>query len=250
MADSLVGLPNSLKDQMEMDPIKNDRGLITTSGVIIALKYTDGIILATDHVVCYGSQFKFNDVPHTVELSPTCLFAATGELAHFQELTKTVSSCVRSEQCKSGGRDLTSAEIFTLIKRLLYQHRSKIQPLFMQAVIAGVDGDTSFLGVCDEYGTNWEDNIIATGIARYMRGLQLDQAVGKSKEEVIEAIRQVAIGVKARSIKGVGDWDIFDITKNGIKNIGVLDAQPRWAGFARESAADATDGWTRVESIP
>ena len=98
---------------------------ITTTNSIIAAKYNDGIILASDRVVSYGSCFKFNDVSHFVQLTPNVVIGCTGELADFQELVDILRSVLVEEECKNNGQPLEPSEISNYIKRLMYQRRSK-----------------------------------------------------------------------------------------------------------------------------
>ena len=51
---------------------------------------------------------------------------------------------------------------------MLYNRRSKFNPLWNQIVCAGCDGKTPFLGYVDMQGTTFKDDIVATGYGAYL----------------------------------------------------------------------------------
>ena len=234
---------------MDAEPVTHDKGMITTAGTMIGIKYSGGIILTSDRAVSYGSQYKFANVPHFLTLTPSCVIGCTGEMADFQELSKLLSATVRQFECESGGEAPTPSEIFTLAKRVLYQRRNKLDPLMMKIVVAGVNRDgSSFLAAADMYGTNWEDDVITTGMGLHMKGLQLDRAVNRSRDEVITAIKQVMTGLCARTIQGAGPWDVIDITSDGITELEPIRAEIRHDLEPVSPQVDA-DGWAPVEKV-
>ena len=190
------------------------------AGPIIAVKYDGGIVLASDMTVTYGKSIKFANLSHFIEITPTCVIGASGDVGDFQALTEIIESIVREEQCKSGCETLTPSEIYTFVKRYLYQRRTNMKPLVIKVVVAGINADgTSFLAAADLYGTAWEDDFICTGIAAHMKGLQLDRAVGRTRDEVVQAIAEVWRGLKVRYCLSSGDVEIVDVSRDGVKKL-------------------------------
>ena len=144
---------------------------------------------------------------------------ATGEYADFQELSDIVKSYVTQEECRRFGDVLSPSEVCTLVKRILYNRRTDFKPLFVKVVIAGVTKESSFLAVVDMYGTSWEDDYVTTGIAMHMKGLQLDQAVGKSRDEVIKGILDVWRALKVRYVLAVSEFEVLDVKSDGIASL-------------------------------
>ena len=205
---------------------------ITTTNSIIAAKYNDGIILASDRVVSYGSCFKFSDVSHFAQLTPNVVIGCTGELADFQELVDILKSVLVEEECKNNGQPLEPSEISNYIKRLMYQRRSKMNPFVMKCVLAGVDKNSNKLLTCtDLYGIQWADDTVATGYGAYMQGLQIPNVLKKenvSREDVINAIKDVMVGLMARHSTMIGPIEFVDVTKDGIKFLDPVEIQPNW----------------------
>lgn len=189
-------------------------------GPIVAVKYDGGIVLASDTNVTYGKSIKFANVTHFAELTPTCVLAASGDVGDFQQLLDIVTSMVREEQCKSGSDTLAPSEIYTYVKRFLYQRRTNMKPLVLVAVVAGINRDgTSFLACADLYGTAWEDDVVCTSIAAHMKGLQLDRAVNRSRDEVVRAIGDVWRALKVRYVLSSGEVEILDVSRDGIQRL-------------------------------
>jgi 20S proteasome subunit beta 7 len=50
----------------------------------------------------------------------------------------------------------------------MYNKRSKIDPLYNQVITAGFEDGKPFLGTVDLYGSNYTDNIIASGFGTHL----------------------------------------------------------------------------------
>ena len=49
----------------------------------MALKYKDGVMVAADTSITYGSMLKIKDARRIEKLTDECIFAASGEMADF-----------------------------------------------------------------------------------------------------------------------------------------------------------------------
>ena len=202
---------------------------ITTSGSIVAAKYDKGILLASDMSICYGSSFKFANVSHFVELTPTCVIGASGEFADFQELSDIIKSTILEEQCKHGGEYMSPSEIHTYIKRIMYHRRSKMKPLVMKIIVAGINPDkTTFLSCTDLYGASWEDDAISTGFAKYLQGIQIDSIAKGPKDAVYNGMKQVFTAVFARHALANGKVEFIDISTEKITRLEPVQIDPNW----------------------
>jgi 20S proteasome subunit beta 7 len=211
-------------------PIQEDPSVITGASSLIAVKYDNGVLLSADKMVTYGSSLFYGDFSHFSQISPNILLGCSGELSDFQELVKLLQRQVTAEECRTGGTGPTPAEVQNYIKRYLYQRRSKMNPLAVKCVLAGINRDgSSFLGVTDLYGTSWEDDIICTGIAAHLKGLQLDNAVGQDRDSVLRAVNEVWKGIYARSLVQNGPLEFYDVSATGIRQLAEVDVKVDWS---------------------
>nr|AIF54504.1 20S proteasome subunit beta 7 [Tritrichomonas foetus] len=211
---------------------KSVQNPITTTNSIIAAKYKDGILLASDRAVSYGSCFKFANVSHFAKLTPNIIIGGTGELADFQELVDVLRSIIVDEECKNNGESLTPSEVSNYIKRLMYERRSKMNPFVMRCILAGIDKDGSkLLTATDLYGTQWEDEYVASGYGAHMQGVQIPKALKSAdvtRDVVMDAIKEVFIGLTARHSTMSGPIEFVDVTANGIEFLDPIEIVPNW----------------------
>jgi 20S proteasome alpha/beta subunit len=202
---------------------------LTVAGAIIGVKYDGGIILASDTVITYGTALQFTHVSHFHQLTPTTVIGASGEVADFQELIDILQSYLREAECANHGRPLLASEVYNLIKRIMYTRRSRIDPLVMQVVVAGINADgSSLLAAVDLYGTFWEDDFVCGGMAAYLKGLQLDRAAGHGRDEVIAAIKQVWAGLARRSVGTNLTVEFIDVSPAGITRLEAVRLELPW----------------------
>lgn len=159
------------------EPTTHTTRPILTGTSIIAMKYKDGIILGADSIGSYGSMQRFSKLKRMTTLGDT-LIAADGDYSDFQYLEKYVKSIEIDEMCVGDGIKLSPDEIFHRFTRLMYQRRSKVNPLWNNLVIGGVDPQTNepFLASTDKLGTPFVCDYVATGF-----GLHFAQPVLESE---------------------------------------------------------------------
>ena len=156
----------------------------------------------------------------------------TGEYADFQELADTLREVIVEEECKNNGENLTPAEVSNFVKSLMYTRRSKINPYVMKCVIAGVDQESNKLLSCtDLYGIQWEDDFVTTGFAAHMIALQIPKALQQpdvTRDVMMNAMKEVFVGIVARHSTMMGPIEFVDVTKNGIEFLDPVEIVPNW----------------------
>jgi 20S proteasome subunit beta 7 len=223
-------IERSVSSSFMEDPATEAPSIITSSSSIIAVKYDKGILLASDQVVSYGAGFQSAHVSHFHKLTPTTIVGCTGELGDFQSLVRTIIGIIDEDETRSGGRVPTPSEIHTYIARLLYQRRTKLKPLVVRIVLAGISPDGSlFLATSDLRGVSWEDSIITTGLAGSIKGLQLPRAVGGSRDAVQAAMNDVWYGLYTRHLLQRGPLEYFDVSADGIQKLDDVTINLNWS---------------------
>lgn len=87
----------------------------------------------------------------------------SGDYADFQYVQDLVQQRVIEDQCIDDGFTMKPKALYSWLTGTLYHRRSQFDPLWNSFVIAGVDGDTPFLGLVDKLGTAFQDKMICTG---------------------------------------------------------------------------------------
>jgi len=103
--------------------------------------------------------FKVND---------TTVIASSGDIADFQYLHSLIKSKQNEEDIRGGGVTLRPDALHTWLTRVLYNRRSRFDPLWNTIIVGGMQEGRPFLGCVDYIGTAWTENAIATGIGAAM----------------------------------------------------------------------------------
>lgn len=141
-----------------------------TGGSVVAFKFKDGVIIACDTQGSYGTLAKFKQICRVYQPpNTTTLVAFDGELSDFQFIAShlqnsTDQDLFHSDSIVNGPQDTLMA-----MSRLLYQRRTKMQPLWNSLIVGGLDENQKpFLGTSDMIGTMYCEDIIATGMGAHM----------------------------------------------------------------------------------
>ena len=137
---------------------------------VMAIKYKDGVMLAADTSVSYGSMKKTKHTSRMAQLSDETAFACSGEMSDYQELLKIFKEKYESDVIEhDGALFYKPRDYYNFLSRLNYQRRMKSDPLWNGSIIGGVRKDNGevFLGMVDLYGTKLEGNFLLTGLASH-----------------------------------------------------------------------------------
>mmetsp|Transcript_48886 Transcript_48886/g.116202 ORF Transcript_48886/g.116202 Transcript_48886/m.116202 type:complete len:241 (+) Transcript_48886:121-843(+) len=151
------------------DPVKHTLQPIVTGASVLGVKYAGGVLLAADTLASYGSQARYKDMNRLKKVGKYSLMGASGEMSDFQYLGKQLDEedlqdFLHEDGCSKGPKEYAS-----YIGRVMYNRRSKMNPLYMQLIIAGKKGaEESMLGYVDHQGTTFEDNYVATGFGSHL----------------------------------------------------------------------------------
>jgi len=169
-------------------PLQHTTSPIVTGSTVIGIKYDGGIVLAADTLASYGSQARYKDFTRMKKVGNFCLLGASGEMSDFQYLGKTIDELDEEDWLAQDGCQLGPKQYASYIGRIMYNRRSKMNPLYNQLLIAGKKGNESLLAFVDHQGTYFEDNYIATGFGAYfaMPLLRDEWSPNMTKEKATE----------------------------------------------------------------
>eukprot|EP00741_Cyanophora_paradoxa_P004561 tig00000808_g4429.t1 len=148
--------------------IKHTQSPTVTGTSVIAIKYKDGVMLTADTLGSYGSLARYKGLQRMQPVGKYTVVGAGGEYSDFQEIIKMLNELIDEDFCSDDGVEKGAAEIHSYLGRVMYNRRSKINPLWNSLVVAGYRNGQSFLGVTDMLGTTYVDNFVATGYGNYL----------------------------------------------------------------------------------
>jgi 20S proteasome subunit beta 7 len=134
------------------------------------LKYAGGVLVAADTLAAYGSLARFENVSRmkAVGNGGDALLAAGGDYSDYQQMLKIIEKKATEEYAIDDGASLSPSALHHWLTTIMYQRRSKMDPLWNNIVVCGFRDDKAYLGNTDLYGTMFEDSFVATGLGAHM----------------------------------------------------------------------------------
>jgi 20S proteasome subunit beta 7 len=155
--------------QYAINPVEHTLSPIVTGSTVIGIKYDGGVMIAADTLASYGSQARYKDFTRMRKVGNFTLLGASGEMSDFQYMGKMIDELDMEDWLSQDGCMMGPKEYSSYIGRVMYNRRSKMNPLYNQFVIAGKKGSgESLLAFCDHQGTYFEENYVATGFGAYL----------------------------------------------------------------------------------
>ncbi|KAJ1529061.1 Proteasome subunit beta type-7, partial [Nowakowskiella sp. JEL0078] len=167
----------TLQSHAAFAPKSHTQQPIVTGTSVLGLVYKDGIMLAADNLASYGSLARFRDVERLISVGNYTIVGASGDISDFQYLKHTLDSVVTKEYSLDDGHELSPSNVYEYLSRLMYNRRSKMDPLWNSLAIGGFRDGEKFLGFVDLQGTTYKSSTVATGFGAYLATPILRKAV-------------------------------------------------------------------------
>lgn len=158
---------------------------ILTGGVCIGIRCSDGVVLAADTMVCYGSLQLYREARRLHKITDDIIMVAEGEYSDFQELQTMFQELIDEHHYLPpvGTYRMRPKQAFEFLTQVMYNRRNKMDPLWNTVLMGGYGKpcgedypaqndhlykEEPFLGMVDMHGTQLVDHILTTGIGQYM----------------------------------------------------------------------------------
>lgn len=143
---------------------------IVTGTSVIAIKYKDGIIMAADNLASYGSLARFDDLERLIKVGKDTIVGVSGDISDLQQIERTLDQLEIDNSYDIEADDLKANHIHEYLSRLLYNRRTKMNPLWNACIVGGFDSETGepFLRYADLLGVTYGSPTLATGFGAYL----------------------------------------------------------------------------------
>ncbi|KAI9314023.1 nucleophile aminohydrolase [Dichotomocladium elegans] len=226
-------LPDGLS-QAAYGPITHTQQPIVTGTSVIALKYRDGIMMAADMLGSYGSLSRFRDVERLHPVGEFTVVGCSGDISDYQYIQHLLDSIMVKEHCHNDGHILAAPHIYEYLWRIMYNRRSKFNPLWNSLVVGGMHKGERFLGYVDLRGTTYQSSTIATGfgahlaqpiLRKYVEGRENDL----TEEEAIKIINECMRVLFYRDARSINKFQRAKITDGGVEVSEPYSVDTEWA---------------------
>ncbi|PSN47440.1 Proteasome subunit beta type-4 [Blattella germanica] len=205
---------------------------ITTGTSVLATTFSGGVVIAADILGSYGSLARFRECPRVMKVNDNIILGAGGDYADFQYLKDVIQQKILEEECLDDGFILKPKSLHCWLTRVLYNRRSKYDPLWNNFIVGGLQDGEPFLGTVDKLGTAYLDRHIATGFGAYL-ALPLMREESEKNPNMTEKDAQRML-IKClqvlyyRDARSFHKYQIATLTKDGVHVEGPLSIDQNW----------------------
>ncbi|ROT37281.1 proteasome component PRE4 [Sodiomyces alkalinus F11] len=207
---------------------------IVTGTSVVAIKFSEGVVIAADNLASYGSLARFTDVKRLRTFADSTVIGFGGDVSDMQYLDRHLTSLAIDESYSAPSLDsdaggppkarLNAANLHKYLAKLLYARRSKFDPLWNHLLVAGLDDDDKpFLAAADLLGTTFSAPSLATGFGSMlaqpiMRRFAPDEeaAARLTREQAVDVVKQCMKVLFYRDARSLDSYSIAVVTKDGV----------------------------------
>lgn len=166
-----------------------------TGTSVLGLKFKDGVMLAADNLASYGSMARFKNIERLITVGKHTIVGIGGDISDLQYIERLLEDLTIREEYAQDGHTLRPEHVHEYLSRVMYNRRTKMNPLWNSIIVAGVSlpflqvcvkeasdaQPLSFLAYADLLGTTYKSPVIATGMGSAMAIPLLREATDNEK---------------------------------------------------------------------
>lgn len=200
-------------------PVRHTLNPMVTGTSVLGLKFKDGIIVAADTLGSYGSLARFSSLSRILRVNDSTVMTCSGDYADYQFIKAIIEQHVIDEECLDDGFSYTPKSLYSWLTRVMYNRRSKFNPLWNTAIVGGVQDNELFLGYIDKLGVAYESDSIATGYGGYialpLMRAALEEKPNMTEAEAREVINQSLTVLYYRDARSWHQYEVAVVKKDG-----------------------------------
>lgn len=182
------------------------------------MKYEKGVIIAGDLLVSYGNLARYHNVDRVFQINENIILGITGDYADFQFLKQLIDEMILADFATDDKIALKPKDLYTWLTRVLYNRRSKFNPLWLDLVVGGMQYDEPFLGHINFRGRAYTNNVISTGFGTHLALPILREESEKgplSEEKAQEIVKKSMEVLFYRDCRGYPKYSQANINDQG-----------------------------------
>ncbi|RDE15594.1 MAG: proteasome subunit beta [Candidatus Thorarchaeota archaeon] len=189
---------------------------IPTGATVVGIKCSDGAVVATDSLITWGTFVLSEKGIKAFKLTDTIVLASAGLTSDYQMLVKRLQAQIKLYELNEK-KPISVRALSKMVANILYSR--KLDPMFVQPVIVGVDKSGPVLYTLDMGGSLIPDDFTAAGSGMQIAYgvLEREYKPGVTVKEAEEiAIHSIKAAI-ARDVQSGGEIRIMSVTEKGVE---------------------------------
>uniref|UniRef100_UPI00358DF28C proteasome subunit beta type-4 isoform X2 n=1 Tax=Myxine glutinosa TaxID=7769 RepID=UPI00358DF28C len=223
----------------DLGPITRTQNPMVVGTSVLGVTFAGGVAVAADMLGSYGSLARFKNISRVMRVNDCTVLACAGDYADYQYLHDIIEQMVIDDEVAGDGHQCKPEAIHSWLTRVLYNRRSKLNPLWNTILVGGYHDEESFLGYVDRIGLAYESSVVATGFGAFIALPLMRDAYEKnpnmSKDEALTLLERCLKILYYRDSRAFNRYEIAIVTKDGATILPPASCVPNWeiAHFVR-----------------
>ena len=112
---------------------------MVTGTSVLGVIFEGGVVIAADLLGSYGSMAQLRQLTRVFKINDVTAFGGSGDYSDLQFLHEKIKEKVNQDVCLNDGYVYKPKALFSWTTRVLYNRRSKFDPLWNKLVIGGME---------------------------------------------------------------------------------------------------------------
>lgn len=120
-------------------------------------------------MVSYGNLARYHNVDRVFKINEHIILGMSGDYADFQFIKQYIDETILADFSMDDKIALKPKDLYTWLTRVLYNRRSRFNPLWLDMVVGGMQSEEEpFLGHINVRGRSYTNDVISTGYGIHM----------------------------------------------------------------------------------
>ena len=203
-------------------PTMNTQQPMITGTSVIAVKYNDGIVIAADNLGSYGSLARIDDLERLIKVGESTIVGISGDISDLQQIERMLDDLTIEDNYDMEKPNLKACHVHEYLSNVLYNRRSKMNPLWNSCIVAGFDDKGEmFLKYADLLGVTYGSPSLATGFGAHLaipllrKKVETEEDAKKlTEEEAVKLIRDCMKVLFYRDARSLDKYSLCVISQS------------------------------------
>jgi len=212
-------------DSASAEPRGHSSAPVCVGTSVLGIVFENGVAIAADTRASYGKMARYKNVSRLYKVNDKTMLGISGDYADFQYLVNHIERKQISLHCTDPNATLSPMALHYWLTAVLYNRRTKMDPLCSQYVIGGISGEEKkpYLATVNKLGVAFAESFITTGIASYLAQASLENMVDSrrkagvplTKDDAVKLLRDCIELLYMRDCLGHSEYEIALVTTDG-----------------------------------